>query len=68
MTFSTPADSGFWRVWEIGADGRGLKQLPAEAEPDVHYYDPCYLPNGKIALVSTAVFQGVPCLSLPCGR
>jgi mono/diheme cytochrome c family protein len=27
----------------------------------VHYYDACYLPNGRIAFLSTACFQGVPC-------
>ena len=30
-------------------------------QKDVHYYDACYLPNGDIAFVSTAPFQGVPC-------
>ena len=28
---------------------------------DVHSFDACYLPNGKIVFVSTAVRQGVPC-------
>lgn len=61
MIFSMPDANGFWRLWEIDADGKGLRQLPENSEPDVHYYDACYLPNGEIALVSTAVFQGVPC-------
>ena len=25
MIFSMPADSGYWRVWEIGADGPGIE-------------------------------------------
>jgi hypothetical protein len=29
--------------------------------PDVAFLDSCYLPDGRIALTSTAVYQGIPC-------
>ncbi|MBI4664671.1 MAG: SUMF1/EgtB/PvdO family nonheme iron enzyme [Verrucomicrobia bacterium] len=48
---------------EIGAATRDLtlRQLTPGDQPEVHCYDPCYLPNGKILFISTAVLQGVPC-------
>jgi len=38
-----------------------LRQLTPSDHPDVHNYDPCYLPSGKILFLSTAPLQGVPC-------
>ena len=61
LIFSMPGGNGRWRVWEIAADGTRLHHLPASVEPDVDYYDPCYLPSSDIAFISTAAFQGVPC-------
>ncbi len=37
---------------------RGLRQLTPGDQPDVHYYDACYLPNGRIAFISTAPLAG----------
>ena len=61
MLFSMPDADRLWQVWEIGADGTGLRQLTPGDQPEVHSYDSCYLPDGRIAFVSTAVLQGVPC-------
>ncbi len=61
MLFSMPGDDGRWQVFEIAADGSGLRQLTGE-QPDVDSYDACYLPNGKIIFTSTACFVGVPCV------
>lgn len=61
MLFSMPTDQGRWQVFEIGADGSGLRQLTGE-QPDVDSYDACYLPNEKIIFTSTACFVGVPCV------
>ena len=61
LLFSMPGSSTTWQVFEIGADGRGLRQLTPGDQPDVHSYDACYLPNGRIAFISTAPLQGVPC-------
>jgi len=38
-----------------------LRQISPANQPDVHNFDSCYLPNEKIAFISTAPFQGVPC-------
>ncbi len=61
MLLSMPDDKGLWQVWEIAADGTGLRRLSPGDQPDVHSYDAAYLPNGKINFISTAVMQGVPC-------
>jgi formylglycine-generating enzyme required for sulfatase activity len=61
MLFSMPGDQGRWQVFEISADGSGLRQLTGE-QPDVDSYDACYLPSGKIIFTSTACFIGVPCV------
>jgi len=62
MLFSMPNAKGQWRVYEIGTDGSGLRQLPLIDEPDVGNYDACYLPDGRIVFSSTAPFIGVPCV------
>jgi formylglycine-generating enzyme required for sulfatase activity len=61
LLFSMPDDRRLWHVWEIDAAGRKLRQVTPGDQPDVHYYDAVYLPNGKINFISTAVMQGVPC-------
>ena len=61
MLFSMPADNDRWQVFEIRADGTGLRQLTGE-QPDVDSYDACYLPDGRIIFTSTAPFVGVPCV------
>jgi formylglycine-generating enzyme required for sulfatase activity len=61
LMFSMPDGQKFWQVFEINTDGSGLRQVSDADQPDVHNLDSCYLPNGKIAYISTAPFQGVPC-------
>ncbi|MEI7900172.1 MAG: SUMF1/EgtB/PvdO family nonheme iron enzyme, partial [bacterium] len=62
LLFSMPGDNGCWQVFEMGADGGKLQQLPLIHEPDVSNYDACYLPDGDIVFGSTAPFTGVPCV------
>jgi formylglycine-generating enzyme required for sulfatase activity len=50
-----------WRLWEVGVDGQGLRQLTPDDGADVGHFDPCYLPDGRIIFASTAVYQGLPC-------
>jgi formylglycine-generating enzyme required for sulfatase activity len=50
-----------WRLWEIGVDGHGLRQVTPDDGADVAHFDPCYLPDGRIIFASTAVYQGLPC-------
>ncbi len=61
MLFSMPGKKGRWQVFEMAADGSGLRQLTGE-QPDVDSYDACYLPDGKIIFTSTACYVGVPCV------
>ena len=61
LLFSMPGGNNRWQVFELRADGTGLRQLTGE-EPDVDSYDACYLPSGKIIFTSTACFVGVPCV------
>jgi formylglycine-generating enzyme required for sulfatase activity len=62
MLFSMPGKNNRWQVWEIKADGSGLRQVTPGDEPDVDNYDPCYLPDGKILFTSSRGFAGVPCV------
>ena len=62
MLFSMPGSNGRWQVFEINADGSGLRELPLIHEPDVDNYDACYMPDGRILFTSTAPFVGVPCV------
>ncbi|MBN1417381.1 MAG: SUMF1/EgtB/PvdO family nonheme iron enzyme [Planctomycetes bacterium] len=62
LLFSMPDARGRWRIWEIRADGTGLRTIPQIDEPDVDNYDACYLPDGRIIFSSTACFTGIPCV------
>ncbi|MHB8899085.1 MAG: SUMF1/EgtB/PvdO family nonheme iron enzyme [Thermoguttaceae bacterium] len=61
MLFSMIGENGRWQIFEVGADGQGLRQLTGD-QPDVDSYDACYLPDGRILFTSTACFIGVPCV------
>ncbi|UCG48947.1 MAG: SUMF1/EgtB/PvdO family nonheme iron enzyme [Phycisphaerales bacterium] len=61
LMFSMPDARRLWQVYEIGTDGRSMRQVSPDDQPDVHNFDSCYLPNERIAFISTAPFQGVPC-------
>ena len=61
LMFSVPDSRKLWQIFEISVDGTNLRQVSPADQPDIHNFDSCYLPNGKIAFISTAVFQGVPC-------
>ncbi len=62
MLFSMQGSHDRWQIWEINADGTGLRQATTGEEPDVDNYDACYLPDGRITFASTRAFQGVPCV------
>jgi formylglycine-generating enzyme required for sulfatase activity len=61
VLFSMPDQRKNWQVCEIRADGGGFRQLTPGIHPDVHNYNPIYLPSGEIIFLSTAPLQGVPC-------
>ena len=61
LLFSSIGSHGRWQIFEIGPEGRNLRQVTRGDEPDVDNYDACYLPDGRIIFTSSAVFQAVPC-------
>ncbi|MEE8452907.1 MAG: SUMF1/EgtB/PvdO family nonheme iron enzyme [Thermoguttaceae bacterium] len=61
LMFSSIGTHDRWQLFEIGVDGSGLKQLTPTDLPDVDFFDSCYLPSGKVAVTSTACYQGLPC-------
>ena len=61
LLFSSIGSHGRWQIFEIGADGKALRQVTRGEEKDVDNYDACYLPDGRIIFTSSAVFQAVPC-------
>jgi formylglycine-generating enzyme required for sulfatase activity len=58
-----PGERG-WRVLEtpLNAPGTAREVTPPD-QPDVDFYDPCYLPDGRRLFVATSGYQGVPCVS-----
>jgi len=62
MLFSMPTDGKHWQIFEVGVDGKNLKQVTPSDHNDVSSYDPCYLPDGNVMFTSTANMQGVPCI------
>lgn len=62
ILFSSIGENNRWGLFEINIDGSGLKKLTPDGYDDLDFFDGCYLPNGKIAMVSTAPYQGVPCV------
>jgi formylglycine-generating enzyme required for sulfatase activity len=63
LLFSSVGARGRWQVFEVRADGTGLRQATPGVEPDVESYDACYLPDGRIIFSSTAAFAAVPCVN-----
>jgi formylglycine-generating enzyme required for sulfatase activity len=60
LLFTMPGTNR-WQVFELRADGSGLRQVTSSPHDDVDSFDPCYLPGGKIIFCSTANYQSVPC-------
>jgi len=62
LLFSGVGRNGKWAVLEVGLDGRGLRELTPDDQPDVQWFDACYLPESPyIVTGSTAGMQGLPC-------
>ena len=62
IMFSSAGKNGKWAVLDIDENGNGLRELTPGDQPDVHWFDSCYLPeDGHIIACSTAGMQGLPC-------
>ncbi|MDR1491546.1 MAG: SUMF1/EgtB/PvdO family nonheme iron enzyme [Planctomycetaceae bacterium] len=59
---NAPNGNNRWGIYEVNLDGTGFKQLTPDDQPDVDFFDACYLPDGDdIITDSTACMQGLPC-------
>jgi formylglycine-generating enzyme required for sulfatase activity len=63
VAFSTrKANGAGWGVSELRLDQPGqIKELTPDIK-DIDYYDPMYLPNGRMFMIGSSGFQGVPCV------
>jgi formylglycine-generating enzyme required for sulfatase activity len=61
ILFSSIGSEERWHLFEVGLDGKGLRQVTPGGQTDYDNYDGCYLPNGGIVFGSTASMAGVPC-------
>jgi formylglycine-generating enzyme required for sulfatase activity len=62
VMFSSIGSSNRWRLFELKADGSGLRQITSDIR-DIDQFDSCYLPDGRIAFTSMATYQGMPCIN-----
>lgn len=62
LLFSSIGSHERWQVFEIGIDGKGLRQVTPADERDIDSYDAVYLPDNRIIFDSSSTFQGVPCV------
>ena len=60
--FSSIAKNGTWQVFELNIKDKSTRQVSLGKHADIHNFDACYLPDGKIIYASTSGFQGVPCI------
>lgn len=63
LLFSMPSEKNTWQVWELPVAGGEPTLVTSDRHPDVHNFDACYLPDGRVIYCSTACFQGVPCVT-----
>jgi formylglycine-generating enzyme required for sulfatase activity len=59
--------SNRFALFEIAPDGTGIVEVTPRSYPDVDWFDGCYTPDGRIVMLGTAAYQGLPCVggSLP---
>lgn len=63
MLFTSVDKRGKWNVFEVGIDGKGLRNPIECDEPDLEFMDGGYLPSGTILAMSNIGYQGVPCVN-----
>ena len=63
MLFSSIGSNNCWQIFEIKADGTGLRQVTPGDQPDVDSYDACYLPDGRVVFSSSAYMAAVACVN-----
>jgi len=61
VLFSSIGSYDRFQIFEVGVDGRKLRQVTRGEDRDVDNYDACYLADDRILFGSSACFQSVPC-------
>ena len=61
LLFSSIGSHDRFQIFEVGTDGKNLRQVTRGDDDDVDNYDSCYLADGRILFGSSACFQSVPC-------
>jgi len=57
-------DQKGWRILETRLDKPGVvTEITPPDMTDIDFYDPCYLPDGRLLFVATSGFHGVPCVT-----
>ncbi len=65
VLFSSPVKRGKnwqWAVHEMTVPGGNPVEITPSNYPDLHFYSPCYLPDGRIIVSSNANYVGIPCV------
>lgn len=63
MFSSISEETKHWGIFEVRTDGTGLKTLTPTDQPDIDFFDSCYVPDGTLITASTASRQGLPCMN-----
>lgn len=63
MLFTSQDDFRRWQVYEVGADGKNLRQITNAPESDMEFFDASYLPSGKMIVNTNMGYHGVPCVN-----
>ena len=61
VLFSSIGSHDRFQIFEVGVDGKNLRQVTRGEENDVDSYDSCYLADDRILFGSSSCFQSVPC-------
>ena len=61
VLFSSIGSHERFQIFEVGVDGKNLRQVTRGDENDVDSYDSCYLADDRILFGSSVAFQSVPC-------
>ncbi|MGQ7870423.1 SUMF1/EgtB/PvdO family nonheme iron enzyme [Sunxiuqinia sp. sy24] len=62
LLYSTVGSNKRWQVVEHNLADQSEQVLTPHEYDDIDYFDPCYLPNGKVVLSTTAAYVAVPCV------
>ena len=63
LLYATVGENEMWEVREFNIQDNTDKVVTPADYGDIDYFDPCYLPNGKIIMSTTGNYVAVPCVS-----